>query len=163
MNWFDVVALVVIGLSAGFAFFKGFVREVVSLAGLVIGAILAFRFYPEGASLLESYMEAENLRNLTSFLCIFFGTVLLAALVSYSLKRLLDTAGLSFYDKFLGLLFGLLRGIFIVYIFVLVLSGFGIAKKTMVESKSYSVVSRTMDVILSFFPKDADTETGQSR
>lgn len=154
MNWFDVVALVVIGLSAGFAFFKGFVREVVSLAGLILGTILAFRFYPEGASLLESYIKTENMRNLVSFLCIFFGIVLISALVSYTMKRLLDTAGLTFYDKFLGLLFGLLRGIILVYIFVLVLSGFGVAKKTMLESKSYHVVSHTMDVILSFLPGD---------
>ena len=168
MNWFDVVALVVIGLSAGFAFFKGFVREVISLAGLVIAAILAFRFYPEGASLLESYIDAENLRNLTSFLSIFFGIVLIAALISFSIKRLLDTAGLAFYDRFLGLLFGLLRGVFIVYIFVLVLSGFGIARKTMAESRSYHVVSRTMEVILSFFPggdgdQDKESQTVPER
>ena len=45
MNWFDVVALVVIGLSAGFAFFKGFVREVVSLAGLTILSGMEKRSY----------------------------------------------------------------------------------------------------------------------
>lgn len=156
MNWFDVVALVVIGLSAGFAFFKGFVREVVSLAGLIIAAIVAFRFYPWGAELLKAWMESEKGRNLVSFLVLFFGIILIAALISYTLKKLLDTAGLSFYDRFLGLLFGLLRGVFIMYIVVLVLTGFGIGEKTMAESRSYHVVSRTMDFVMSFISTDQE-------
>jgi len=153
----------VVGLSAGFAFFKGFIREVVSLAGLVIATVLSFRFYKTGAELLTEWIAKENLRQLTAFLLIFFFVILVAALVSFLLKRLMDTAGLSFYDRFLGLLFGMLRGVVIVYVFVLVLNGFGIARKTLADSRSYHVVSRTMDILLSVLPGHADHPAGSPK
>ncbi len=152
MNWFDVTAVAVLAVSAGFAFFKGFIREIASLAGLIIGAILAFRFYKAGSDLLKSWIHTINVRNCTAFFIIFLTVVLVAAIVSFLLKKLFDSAGLSFYDRFLGFLFGLLRGIAIVYVFVIVLQGFGMAGKTLNESKSYRVVEQTMGTVLSFFP-----------
>ena len=154
MNWFDVTALAVLAVSAGFAFFKGFVREIASLAGLIIGSILAFRFYKTGAKLLKTWIHTENMRNFTAFLAIFLLIVLISALLSCLLKRLFDSAGLSFYDRFLGLLFGILRGVVIVYVFIIVLQGFGMAGKTLNESRSYRIVSRTMGTILSLVPSN---------
>ncbi|NOZ12935.1 MAG: CvpA family protein [Acidobacteria bacterium] len=152
MNWFDVTALAVLAVSAGFAFFKGFVREIASLAGLIIGAILAFRFYKMGSDFLKPWIHTANVRNITAFFIIFLTVILAAAITSFLLKKLFDSAGLSFYDRFLGLLFGLLRGIVIIYVFVIVLQGFGMAGKTLNESKSCRVVQQTVNTVLSFFP-----------
>ncbi|RLE19363.1 MAG: CvpA family protein [Acidobacteria bacterium] len=159
MNWFDVTALAVLAVSAGFAFFKGFIREIASLAGLILASILAFRFYRNGAELLLPWIKTSNLRNISSFFIIFLTVILLSAIISYLLKRVFDSAGLSFYDRFLGLLFGILRGVVIVYVFVIVLQGFGMAGKTLNESRSYHIVSRTMGTILSFVPS---TDKGTS-
>ncbi|NOY22024.1 MAG: CvpA family protein [Acidobacteria bacterium] len=163
MNWFDATAIAVLAISAGFAFFKGFVREIASLAGLIIGSILAFRFYKDGADLLKPWIHASNVRNLTAFFVIFLTVILISAVISFLIKRLFDSAGLSFYDRFLGLLFGLLRGVVIVYVFVIVLQGFGMAGKTLNESKSYRVVARTMGTILSFVPSGKESPSKQSQ
>ncbi len=163
MNWFDATAIAVLAISAGFAFFKGFVREIASLAGLIIGSILAFRFYKNGADLLKPWIHTLNVRNLTAFFVIFLAVILISAVISFLIKRLFDSAGLSFYDRFLGLLFGLLRGVVIVYVFVIVLQGFGMAGKTLNESKSYRVVARTMNTILSFVPSGKESPPKQSQ
>ena len=163
MNWFDVTAIAVLAVSAGFAFFKGCVREIASLAGLIIGAILAFRFFRNGADLLKPWIHTENIRNITAFFVIFLVIVLISAVISFLIKRLFDSAGLSFYDRFLGLLFGLLRGIVIVYVFVIVLQGFGMAGNTLNESKSYRIVARTMGTILSFVPSTKESSPNQSQ
>lgn len=162
MNWFDVTAIAVLAISAGFAFFKGFVREIASLAGLIIGSILAFRFFRNGAELLKPWIQTVNVRNITAFFMIFLTVILIAAIISYLLKRLFDSAGLTFYDRFLGLLFGLLRGVVIIYVFVIVLQGFGMAGKTLNESRSYRIVARTMGTILSFVPSGKESTPGQS-
>ncbi len=163
MNWFDVTAIAVLAVSAGFAFFKGFVREIASLAGLIIGSILAFRFYRNGADLLNPWIHTANIRNLTAFFIIFLMVVLISAIISFLLKKLFDSAGLSFYDRFLGLLFGLIRGIAIVYIFVIVLQGFGLAGKTLNRSKSYRIVKRTMGAILSIVPDSGPSPEKQAQ
>jgi len=163
MNWFDVTAIAVLALSAGFAFFKGFVREIASLAGLIIGSILAFRFYKNGADMLTPWIHTSNIRNFTAFFVIFLFIVLISAVISFLIKRLFDSAGLSFYDRFLGLLFGLLRGVVIVYVFVIVLQGFGMAGNTLNESKSYRIVARTMGTILTFVPSTKEKPTKKSQ
>jgi membrane protein required for colicin V production len=163
MNWFDVTAIAVLAVSAGFAFFKGFVREIASLAGLIIGAILAFRFFENGADLLKPWIQSQNIRNITAFFIIFLGIILISAIISFLIKRLFDSAGLSFYDRFLGLLFGLLRGVVIVYVFVIVLQGFGMAGNTLNESKSYRIVARTMGTVLSFVPSTKESPPKKSQ
>ncbi len=162
MNWFDGTAIAVLAISAGFAFFKGFVREIASLAGLIIGSILAFRFFRNGADLLKPWIQTANIRSITAFFVIFLTVILIAAVVSYLLKRLFDSAGLTFYDRFLGLLFGLLRGVVIVYVFIVVLQGFGMAGKTLNESRSCRIVARTMGTMLSFVPSTKESTPDQS-
>ena len=40
MNGFDILVLIVVGISALLAFARGFVRELLSMAALVIGCLL---------------------------------------------------------------------------------------------------------------------------
>jgi membrane protein required for colicin V production len=153
MNWFDTFTLVIVGASAIYAFFKGFIREVIGIAGLIGGTFLAFMFYSDVAIMLKNQIKSEGFRNLAAFALIFALILILMALISFAVKKLFYSAGLSFYDRLLGLLFGALRGILIVYVCILALNFFNVATKDLKKSKSYHIVIKTYKAFSGLLPK----------
>jgi len=152
MNWFDIFTIVIVGASAIYAFFKGFIREIIGIAGLIGGSFLAFMFYGDIALLLKSQIKSEGLRNFVAFAIIFLLILILMAVISYAIKKLFYSAGLSFYDRLLGLLFGALRGILIVYVFILAFNAFHVGGESLKKSRSYNVVVKTYKTFSGFLP-----------
>lgn len=153
MNWFDTFTLVIVGVSAIYAFFKGFIREIIGIVGLLGGTFASFMLYEKVANLLKNQIQSEGLRNLAAFAIIFFSIIILMAIISFVIKKIFDSAGLSFYDRLLGFLFGALRGILIVYVCILAINFFNVAGTDLKKSKSYHIVVKTYDTISGLFPK----------
>ncbi|MBD9369261.1 CvpA family protein [Xanthomonas sp. XNM01] len=122
MNTIDLVLLAIIGVSALLGTLRGFVGVVASAvtwvgAGWVAfhhGADLAFWFSDDGqpgaTDLLGGYVAA------------FVGVVVVVSLVSWSLRRVLHSIGLSGVDRMLGFAIGTLRGGFIACVVVLLMA-----------------------------------------
>lgn len=90
---------------------RGFVREAFALAGWVAATVLARLFYAHLAAKLTGVVSTPSLRMVLGFALIFIGVLLLSALLGYLLSTLLKSAGLSSWDRFLGAVFGAVRGI----------------------------------------------------
>ncbi|WP_370263533.1 CvpA family protein [Limnobacter sp.] len=119
MTLFDYVAIAVLGLSVILGLFRGMVKEVLSLANLVIAFWLANRYGHE----LVVYMDwAESLspamKALIGCAAAFFGAMVVGAILISLLGKIVAAAGLSFADRSLGGMFGFARGIFIVLVLV---------------------------------------------
>ena len=114
MNWVDLGAISVLLFSAAFGMFRGFVKELSALLGLVVSVWLAFTFSPEVALMLADWVDTPSIRLPLAFI----GLLILATLLSGLLSRLLVSAvsqvGFSGVDRALGMLFGILRGAAIV-------------------------------------------------
>jgi membrane protein required for colicin V production len=120
MTAFDIGVFLVIGLSTLFAFLRGFIRELVALASWIIGIVAALAFTPWLGEQLPDVFGHPVLRYLVAFGLIIVAALLLGALVAWPLARVVRAAGLGFADRFLGSIFGLLRGAALVLAFVLV-------------------------------------------
>ena len=120
MTSFDLGVLIVIGLSTLFAFFRGFIREVVALAAWIVGIVAALAFTEPVASHLPDVFGHPALRYVVAFALILAAALLAGALIAWPLARIVRAAGLGFADRFLGSIFGLLRGLAVVVAFVLV-------------------------------------------
>lgn len=120
MNWLDIVLLIILGASAWKGFQRGFVIEVASLLGLVLG-IWA------GIHLSDRVIEALDLEvkgAATAFL-ITFGLVLaLVVVLGHLLTKAVDLASLSIPNKLAGIAFGVLRSAFTLSITLNLLHGF---------------------------------------
>lgn len=124
MIWVDWVILAIIGVSALISLLRGFVREALSLAGWIAAFFLAKMFYEPVSELLVDHIETNSIRLGVSWVAIFVATLVVAGILNYLVGRMVDAAGMSGTDRFLGMFFGGLRGVLIVALIVLALKQF---------------------------------------
>lgn len=119
MTAFDYCVLAILGISVLLSLARGFVRELVSLAGWIVAFMVANSFAAQFAPMLPSFITGESLRMLLAFAALFLATLLAMGLVAMAASALTKTAGLGLADRFLGSLFGLMRGFLVVLLIVL--------------------------------------------
>ena len=121
MNWLDIVLLLVLVGSVATSFSTGLTREVVGLLSIVAALVLAIWFYGTAGSFLQPYVSSPGVSNFCGFLLVFFGVLILGAIVGRVLGRLMKVSGLSFVDRLLGAGFGAVRGLLVSVALVLAL------------------------------------------
>lgn len=120
MTTFDWVVVCIVGLSTLFAFFRGVIRELVALIAWVVGLICALVFMPIVGAALPDIFGHPAIRYVIAFALILIAALLIGALVAWPLSKAVRAAGLGFVDRFLGSIFGLVRGVVLMLVFVFV-------------------------------------------
>jgi membrane protein required for colicin V production len=120
MNGFDIAVLVVVALSTVLAFVRGVVRELIALASWVLGIAVALLFADSVAGAFAWLDVTPAIRHALAFALIFVAVLVAGALVAWVLSRIVQAAGLSFADRFLGGAFGVARGALLAVLFALV-------------------------------------------
>lgn len=115
----DAVIIGIIVFSLLVSLWRGFIREVLSLASWVAAFFIAGKFYPHLSLLLIdvdiAYLQkSEFLRNGAAAAILFVAVVIIGGVINMLLAQLADRTGLTGTDRVLGAAFGMLRGIFIV-------------------------------------------------
>ncbi|MHB9055924.1 MAG: CvpA family protein [Paludibacteraceae bacterium] len=110
MNTFDLFILIPIALGLIFGIFKGFVKEVVSLVGIVLAWLAAEMFSNAISPFMGSFFNlSEKMAKTTSYLLIFILTILAALLLSRLTDKLLHNISLGWLNSILGGFFGALK------------------------------------------------------
>ena len=118
MTWFDYAVFAIVGLSALLAVIRGVVREIAALAGWAAALILSGLFAQQLAQWLPAALS-PMLRAVIAYLVIFLGVLLLSGLAGVLLAKVFRAVGLGFTDRAVGALFGLVRGVLIVFVAVM--------------------------------------------
>ena len=119
MTSFDYAVLTIIGLSILLSMMRGFLREILSVAGWVAAFFVAKLYTLELALLLPEAIPTQSLRLLAAFVILFLATLLVGSLLAIALSEVFKKIGLGWFDRWLGALFGLARGVAIVGVLVL--------------------------------------------
>lgn len=109
MTSLDWIVLAILGLSTFLGVLRGFAREVLSLASWVLAFVGARMFAPFIAPSLPG-LDSPSLRYAAALVLVFVVILILASLTAAVVGKLINLAGLGAYDRFLGALFGVLRG-----------------------------------------------------
>lgn len=119
MNWADWAIVIVLTLSSVISLARGFIKEALSLVIWVVALILANLFSHRLEVFLVDTISTPSLRAMTAFLLVFVGVLLLGALVNFLVGLIVKATGLSGTDRLLGMLFGFVRGVLVVMIFLI--------------------------------------------
>ena len=119
---FDLFALLVLFVSGILALMRGFVREALTIAAFVAAALAALWSRPVFAGLLEGLVGSPLIANTIALAGVFVLVYLAVSFVTSSLQPG-PKAGedVNVIDRSLGFIFGLVRGLILLGLFVLVL------------------------------------------
>lgn len=119
MTAIDWIALAILAGSLVLGVLRGFVREAFSLAAWIAAFLAARAFSPALATLIPG-IEQEGLRQAAAIVVIVIGVLVAAHLSAALLSGLLKMAGLGGFDRFLGMLFGVVRAAVVMVLLTLV-------------------------------------------
>jgi membrane protein required for colicin V production len=151
-NWLDVILAVIVVASVVAAILKGFIRELISLASVVVGLIVAAVGYSHAALWFEDLTKSHEIALGLGFLALFLGTLAVGALVSLLARKLIKAAGLQWFDRFLGGIFGLVRGVLIDCVLLLALVAFAIKPEAVQHSDLAPYVTTGARVVALVMP-----------
>ncbi len=120
----DIILLICFVPAIVYGIRKGFVKQVVEIVAIVVGAWAAFRFSSRLSVWLAQYLTLdEGLLRIISFVIIVLLAVLLLGLVGSLLTRLLKLVFLGWLNGLLGLVFGVLKVALVLGLLIMVFEG----------------------------------------
>ena len=119
MTGLDIAIIAVVLLSTVLAMVRGVVRELVALAAWFVGLAAAISFSGVVAEQLGWINVPPLARELLAFVLILVLVLIAGALTGALLRGAVRAIGLRFLDRFLGGVFGLMRGVLAVLVFAL--------------------------------------------
>lgn len=170
----DLGVIAVLLISAGVSFFRGFIREVLTIVGVLGGGFAALSFgssvvpitsgwfgIEEGkdAGELFGIIPMELAAQIAAYGGIFLLVFIILQLASYFISSAVQAVGLGPVDRTLGIFFGLARGLLLLGVlylpFYLILPEDS-KKEWFENSKTMVFVQATTDWLTSFVPENAD-------
>ena len=123
MNWVDFVIIGIISISVIVSFFRGFLREALSLLVWGLAIYFSLTYYSQLEPLLPSgYGLPSTVRLVLSGIAILLGVLIVGGIFTWIVGSVFDKTGMSGTDRVAGILFGGLRGVILVLIIVVIIS-----------------------------------------
>lgn len=163
LNIVDLIVLIIILLSGTLAFFRGLVRESVSIAGWIISTIVALNLTTQMEPILRSapfvgeYLKRScDISIILTFILLFTVSLIIFSLLAPFLSSLIKRTYLKSIDRFFGFLFGIARGVLIIILMFITYMEFETISenlKIIEKSRSEKILSLYQDQINRFIPE----------
>ncbi len=124
MNAFDILIITILAYSLIRGLFRGLVKEVSSIIGVLGGFFLAYSYYASVADYFGRVVSNPSYRNILSFLIIFCLVVIVVNVLAIIIRYFLKIVFLGWLDRFGGVAFGFVKGVLIAAVIFLVLTAF---------------------------------------
>jgi membrane protein required for colicin V production len=156
LNWLDIAIVVAIVAFTVTGYSAGLIREVVTLAGIIAGIIIAGLLYENLAT--EFGGGDDDVGLAVSFMVLFGSVYLIAQLCAYIMKKAVSLIMLGSINKVGGAFFGFLKGVIIVEIVLLVFAAYpGLGLDGAVEGSAIApLFVEDIDFLLVLLPSDFD-------
>lgn len=121
LNWADWTLLGIIAFSSLISVLRGFTKEALSLLIWLAAFVVARTFQPQAATLLAPQISDPMMLTIAAFVVLFVATLLVGAVLGYLVSFLIRVTGLTTFDRVLGVVFGMARGIVVCVVVVALL------------------------------------------
>ena len=126
----DWILLAVLLASMLLGLWRGLVYEVLSLAGW-LAAFMAAQWFAEDAIGFLPFVQGapESVQYAVAFVVVFVATLFASGMLSWLIKKLVETVGLRPVDRSLGAMFGVARGVVVLLAVTVLLQLLGMASE----------------------------------
>ena len=117
-DWFILVVLIASGI---ISFTRGFTKEFLSLFLWVAAFIAAISLEFLATPRINEFIGNEEISKIISYIFVFVVFIFVGGIVIKFISKLIKWSGASGFDRFLGVLFGLIRGLIVLFVIFLLL------------------------------------------
>ena len=154
MYWLDIAIIVAIAIAILIGLRIGIIKAVLSLAGLIVGVILAGHYYAPLSGQL-SFIPQASVAKIVAFAIILIGVMVIAGVLASLLKWAASAIMLGWVNRLGGAVFGLFLGaIFCGALLAIWVKFFDIAAIS--ESNLAAILLDRLPVVLALLPDEFD-------
>jgi membrane protein required for colicin V production len=122
VNVLDGIIVIVLLLSALFAFSRGFVKEILAIGGWIGAFFSALYLYDPVKPYVAMYLPKGVIADAATFVGLFVASLVVFSILSHQISSRVRDSSIGPLDRSLGFLFGLARGAIIVIVAYLLLA-----------------------------------------
>lgn len=152
----DIVVVSLLLLSGLLAFFRGMVRESLTIAAWVGAALATIYGFPQLQPLFAEFIESNLVSDIACAATLFLVTLVVLTITSHLISNRIKDSAIGQLDHALGFVFGVVRGIILVSVLYIGTTFFWDEKDfpdAIAEAKSLPVVQATAGFIESLLPE----------
>jgi len=155
MNLLDIIVISMMILFVVKGLFRGFFREIASLAGFILGIWLGNHYQPQITGFLSIYLPSTKYLPLIGFTAILAAVVTLSNILGMVLKLFFRKLLLKSIDRTFGAGLALIKGLIIAYLLIVILTFLLPSKGPLIaESKLAPIIILTYQSMVSVIPRD---------
>jgi membrane protein required for colicin V production len=121
VNVLDLIFIIVVILFAVRCYFRGFVKEFLSMAALILGVFLAIVLYRPAGEFLSKNLGVKSFSEILGFIAVFLIVFILIKILQGVLSSVIDNVNLENVDRSLGFILGAAEGLLLVSVVLILL------------------------------------------
>jgi membrane protein required for colicin V production len=144
----DIIFVVLIALLAIRCATRGFIKELVSTVGLILGFLVALLLYSSGGAFIrEKFMPTMPIvPEILAFIALFLIVFIIIKIIGAILKGIIEGIHLGGADKFLGIVLGLVEGLIVVSLVLFVIN-----IQPLFDAQKFLLGSKFAEILLPIF------------
>ena len=147
-DWFIIIVLIASGL---ISFSRGFTKEFLSLFLWAAAFIAAISLEHLATPQINEIIDNKEASKIISYIFVFIVFIFVGGLVIKFISKLIKWSGASGFDRFLGVLFGLSRGLIFLFVIFLLLPSNLKTTDLIVNSKITPLIQKYAPEIEAYF------------
>ena len=117
-DWFILIVLIASGI---ISFARGFTKEFLSLFLWLAAFIAAISLEYLATPKINEFIGTEEISKIISYIVVFLIFIFIGGMIIKFISKLIKWSGASGFDRFLGVMFGLMRGSIVLFVIFLLL------------------------------------------
>ncbi len=159
MNPFDTIITIILGYCLIRGFFRGLIKEISSIIGVLGGFYAGYTYYLEIARPLSAWISNPAYAKILAFLLLFCGVFIFVSIIGVIIKYLMNIAFLGWVDRICGVIFGMAKGVLIASVLLMILTAFLPKGAPMIKDSLLAPhVSRVSEIMAQLVSKEMKLE-----
>jgi membrane protein required for colicin V production len=154
-SFVDLAVGAIIVVSAGYAMYRGFVKETLSVFAWAAATFATLYFGPSVAGYLHGHIKPAWLGSVTGYAGVFLAVLIPLSYISYRFADSVKNSPVGAVDRALGAAFGIIRGFAIIGLAYFIFSSFVPVKNQpdwVAQARTLPLIQSSSEVLLSLVP-----------